>query len=133
MGKIFRGIIRTNTWPSEWSVEHAICLKKSKAPETESDVRLISLTASGSKWMEAFMIQWLDEAIGNKFDFSQYGGLKGHSTVHYLIELVNFILYNQDLANPKATLGIMYDFCKAFNNQDHNTLIIILSDMGTPG
>ena len=27
----------------------------------------------------------------------------------------------------------MYDFYKAFNRQDHNTLITILSDMGTPG
>ncbi len=27
----------------------------------------------------------------------------------------------------------MYDFEKAFNRQDHNTLITLLSDMGTPG
>ena len=45
---------------------------------------------------------------------------------------MNFILFNQDLKNPLATLSIMYDFSKAFNRQDHNTLITILSDMGTP-
>jgi hypothetical protein len=27
----------------------------------------------------------------------------------------------------------MYDFSKAFNRQEHNKLITILSDMGTPG
>ena len=66
-------------------------------------------------------------------DFSQYGGLKGQSTSHYLIDLVNFILFNQDLKKPQATLAILYDFSKAFNRQDHNILVTILSDMGTPG
>ena len=75
------------------------------------------------------MIKWLD----TKIDFSQYGGLKGQSTSHYLIDLINFVLFNQDLKNPHATLAIMYDFSKAFNRQDHNILITILSDMGTPG
>ena len=42
-------------------------------------------------------------------------------------------LNNQDLTNPHATLAIMWDFSKAFNRQEHNLLIIILSDMGTPG
>ena len=50
-----------------------------------------------------------------------------------MIDLVNFVLFNQDLRNPQATLAILYDFSKAFNRQDHNTLITILSDMGTPG
>jgi hypothetical protein len=47
--------------------------------------------------------------------------------------LVNSVLFNQDLRNPQATLALMIDFSKAFNRQDHNTLITILSDMGTPG
>ena len=29
--------------------------------------------------------------------------------------------------------AVMYDFYKAFNRQDHNTQITLLSDMGTPG
>ena len=134
VGKIFRGILRTYQWPRDWSVETAIALKKAKGqPDTESDTRLISLTAFWSKCMEGFIIQWLNEAIGHKIDISQYGALKGSSTANYLIDLVNFILYNQDLKNPQAILGIMYDFSKAFNRQDHNTLITILSDLGTPG
>ena len=83
--------------------------------------------------MESFVIKWLNEAIGHKIDLTQYGGFKGQSTSHYLIDLVNFVLYNQDLKNPHATLAVMYDFYKAFNRQDHNTLITLLSDMGTPG
>ena len=110
-----------------------MALKKMKVPATESDVRIISLTSFWSKCMESFVIKWLNEAIGHKIDVTQYGGLKGQSTSHYLIDLVNFVLYNQDFKNPHATLAIMYDFYKAFNRQDHNTLITLLSDMGTPG
>ena len=83
--------------------------------------------------MESFVIDWLHKSIGHKIDFTQYGGLKGQSTSHYLIDLVNFILFNQDLPNPQAILAIMYDFSKAFNRQEHNKLITLLSDLGTPG
>ena len=133
IGLVFRSIMEQNKWPSTWAVEHGIALKKVPVPATESDLRVISLTAFWSKCMEQFVIDWLYKEIGHKMDFSQYGGLKGHSTSHYMIDLINFVLYNQDLRNPLATLAIMYDFSKAFNRQDHNTLITILSDMGTPG
>ena len=130
---IFRSIMKTNKWPSKWAIEYGVPLKKKQIPETESDLRVISLSAFWSKCMESFLIDWLDKSIGHKIDFTQYGGLKGQSTSHYLIDLINFVLYNQDLPNPQATLAIMYDFEKALNRQDHNTLITILSDLGTPG
>ena len=63
---------------------------------------------------------------------NQFGGQKGNSITHYLIEFVDFILYNQDMTNPNAVLALMVDFSKAFNRQDHNILITTLSDMGCP-
>jgi hypothetical protein len=72
------------------------------------------------------------EYVGDKIDIKQFGGQKGNSITHYLIEFVNFILYNQDMTNPHAVLALMVDFSKAFNRQDHNILITILSDMGCP-
>ena len=108
-------------------------MKKVKVPATESDLRIISLTSFWSKCLESFVLDWLLKEIGHKIDVTQYGGLKGQSTNHYMIDLVNFVLYNQDMKNPNATLAIMYDFSKAFNRQEHNKLITILSDMGTPG
>ena len=133
MAELFRSIMKTNKWPDKWAVEHGLTLKKVKVPATESDVRIISLTSFWSKCMESFIIGWLDQEIGHLMDLTQYGGLKGSSVNHYLIDLVNFVLYNQDLSNPSATLAVLYDFEKAFNRQDHNTLITLLSDMGTPG
>ena len=65
-------------------------------------------------------------------DFRQYGGTKGNSISHYLIELINFILFNQDKKDPTAVIACLVDFSKAFNRQDHNILITKLSDLGVP-
>ena len=62
-----------------------------------------------------------------------YGGTKGNSITHYLIEFINFILSNQDDTAPIAILACMVDFAKAFNRIDHNILVTKLSDMGVPG
>ena len=71
--------------------------------------------------------------IGDKLDQKQFGGLKGNSISHYMIELINFIRYNQDYNLPVAILACAVDFSKAFNRQNHNILITTLSDMGVPG
>ena len=59
--------------------------------------------------------------------------MKGSSISHYLINFINFILFNQDLAVPQAVVAVMVDFSKAFNRINHNTIITILSRMGVPG
>ena len=37
------------------------------------------------------------------------------------------------MSNPRAVLAVMVDFKKAFNRQNHNKLVTLLSDMGVPG
>ena len=76
---------------------------------------------------------WLLKFIGQKMDFRQYGGMKGNSITHYIVEFINFILSNQESPEPTAILACMIDFSKAFNRQNHNVLIRKLSDMGVPG
>ena len=83
--------------------------------------------------MEKFVFNWLIASIGSKLDWNQFGGQKGNSVAHYLIEFINFVQYNQDLRNIQATLATFIDFSKAFNRQDHNVLITLLCDLGTPG
>ena len=82
---------------------------------------------------EHFVVIWLLKFLGDKIDFSQYGGTKGNSITHYLIEFINFIMFNQDSTAQIAILACMVDFSKAFNQQNHNTLVTKLSDMGCPG
>ena len=76
-----------NEYNSTW---HGIPLQKVKDPLNEDQLRIISLTAFLSKVLEKFFIEWLLFYIGDKIDWRQYGGQKGSSTAHYLIELINF-------------------------------------------
>ena len=76
---------------------------------------------------------WYCYHTKDKIDPGQYGGLPGNSITHYLIELINFILYNLDLQIPHAILLTMVDFSKAFNRIDHHKVIIILHEMNVPG
>ena len=71
--------------------------------------------------------------VSDKLDWGQYGGMKGSSITHYLVDFVNYILFNQDLRVPHAVLAAMVDFSKAFNRISHNVIITILSEMGVPG
>ena len=97
-------------------------------------MRNISLTADLSKDYENFLAEWLLPYIQNRIDPGQFGGLKGHSTSHYLISLYDFILSRTDSSNlPKAILVALIDFSKAFNRINHAKVIVRLSDWGVPG
>ena len=136
--KIFKSILKsakqgTAKWPASWRQEFGTPFQKIPNPQSEDDLRIISLTAFFSKVMEKFIVEWLMSFIGDQLDPKQFGGLKGNSISHYMIELINFILYNQDYNLPIAILACAIDFSKAFNRQNHNLLITKLSDMGVPG
>ena len=88
-------------------------LGKVTQPESEDDLRPISLTNFFSKVAENFVVTWLLEFIGDKLDFRQYGGIKGNSITHYIIEFINFVLSNQESTESTAKLACMVDFSKA--------------------
>ena len=131
--KIFKNILKTGEWPKTWRTEYGVPLQKQDNPANEDQLRIISLTSFFSKQFEKFVITWLLEYVGDQLDWGQYGGVRGSSISHYLVDFVNFILYNHDLAVPHAVLAAMVDFSKAFNRINHNTIITILSEMGVPG
>ena len=119
-------------WPAQWKVEYVTPIGKIPEPQSEDDLRPISCTNFFSKVAEHFVVDWLLEHIGDKIDFRQYGGSKGNSITHYIIELLNFILSNQEASEPTAALACLIDFSKAFNRQNHNVLVTKLCDMGAP-
>ena len=132
---IFQNILETGIWPKQWKIETGIPLKKTENPQNEDQIRVISLTPFFSKVLEKIVIQWLMDHIGEKIDQKQFGGKKGTATTHYLIELITFILYNQDIKQNQthAVITAMVDFSKAFNRIDHNLIISQLAEMGVPG
>ena len=106
--------MQTAVWPRNWKKEYITPIGKIPEPKCEDDLRPISLTPFFSKVTEHFVVMWLLDYIGHLIDFRQYGGLKGNSITHYLIEFINFILSNQENKEPTAILACMIDFSKAF-------------------
>ena len=130
---IFNNMFSTGEWPDHWKLEYVTPIGKVPKPKSENDLRPISLTPFFSKVAEHFVVDWILEFVSDKIDLSQYGGLKGHSTTHYIIEFLDFILNQQDSSAQIAVIACYIDFQKAFNRQDHNLLIQKLSDLNVPG
>ena len=131
--KIFQNMLASKQWPASWRIEHGVPLQKIQNPESESQLRIISLTSFFSKVFENLVIKWLLEYIGDQIDTKQFGGQRGNSITHYLIEFINFILYNQDMKDPHAVLALLVDYSQAFNRSNHHTMITTLSDKMAPG
>ena len=106
---------------------------KNFKPTELDELRLISLTKFISKTFEHFIFEWLLEIVGPQLDPGQFGGIKGNSTTHYLIHLVNFILANLENRAPTAVLAVITDFKKAFNRMSHLKVMIVMHEMGFPG
>ena len=130
---IFNNMFSTGEWPEHWKLEYVTPIGKVPKPKSEDDLRPISLTPFFSKVAEHFVVDWILQFVSDKIDLRQYGGLKGHSTTHYIIEFLDFILKQQDSSAQIAVVACYIDFQKAFNRQDHNLLIQKLSDLNVPG
>ena len=75
---------------------------------------------------EKIVVEWLLVFIGPKLDWGQYGGVKGCSISHLMVELLTFIHYNLDLRKRHGVTLTTIDYSKAFNRQDHNNFLNIL-------
>ena len=126
-------MFRSGEWPEHWKLEYVTPIVKVSKPESENDLRPISLTPFFSKVAEHFVVEWLLQYVADKIDVRQYGGLKGTSTTHYMVEFLDFILSQLDSPSQTAIVACYIDFSKAFNRQDHNLLIKKLSDLSVPG
>ena len=71
--------------------------EKISPAEDKSQARIIFCTNKMNTVLEKQVVRSVLKYIGKKLDPDQFGGLKGNSISHYLIEMTNFILYNQDL------------------------------------
>ena len=131
---IFNQIATSGLWPDHWKEGSAVPLKKVPDPKDESETRLIEITYYLSLQMEKIVLQWLLSFISEKLDRDQFGGAKGHSVAHYLIEIMNFVLYNQDLSEPASTILAAVDVHKGFNKVSHQkTITILATEMQVPG
>ena len=124
---IMNNIAKTGEWPKQFQMEWGVPVQKVSNAKDESEIRLISCTNKMNLILEKQVVSWLMKYVDKRLDPDQFGGKKGHSISHYLIEMTNFILYNQDLNEPHATIANFIDFKQGFNRCQHSIFIEILS------
>ena len=109
---IFNAIIRSQEWPIAWKREYVTVIPKKKLPESLGDLRNISCTLFFSKVFEKYVLQCAMEEVSLKTN--QFGGVKGCSTTHMIIELLQQMCENSE-DYRSATVLTAVDYSKAFN------------------
>ena len=109
---IYNCILTSYVWPLGWKREYVSTIPKKKLPSDFADLRNISCTLLFSKVFEAYVLQCAMEEITLKGN--QFGGVKGCSTTHMLIELMQEICSNAE-DYRSATIVTAIDYAKAFN------------------
>ena len=126
-------VAKSGQWPRQFKTEWGVVVRKEPNTATEKQVRIISCLNQMAKVLEKVILNCLMKYIKPYFDPEQMGGQKGHSISHYLVEVSNFILYNQDLKNPNAIFALFVDFSQGFNRVLFSRIIELLSKMRVPG
>ena len=96
----------------------------------ENDIRPISLTCTLSKLLESITGKWVLEAISSKIDPKQFGGIKGRSTSHALIDILHS--WHEALDKRNSVRAVFVDYAKAFDHVDHNLVMSKMSALNVP-
>lgn len=124
--RIFNAVFASGCWPSQWKEETTVVIPKVNNPESLAECRNISCTPFLSKVLESVLLEDLRKEI--PVDPLQYGGLKGSSVDHLLLDLLDEVHGALDVGRPAAVLSI--DFEKAFNRLNHQECLKQLRELG---
>ena len=109
---IYNCIITTLVWPVAWKREFVTVIPKKTIPESFADLRNISCTPLLSKIFERHLLARAQEEFSLKEN--QYGGVKGCSTTHMIVAILQEICENAEDYRC-ATVLTSIDYAKAFN------------------
>src|SRR5664279_4585470 len=108
---IFNMSLRTGHFPGIWKKANVIPIPKVKPPTSiESDLRPISLTPTVSKIFESIVGYRVLETTADKFDPKQFGAIKGRSTVHALVDILN--IWHSALDRGNSVRALFIDYAK---------------------
>ena len=128
---IFNASVREGNVPSMWKKADVLPMPKVHPPTCiESDIRPISLTPTVSKILESIIGNWILEIVDSQLDDHQFGGLKGRSTTHALVDMLHH--WNKALDDGHSMRILFIDYAKAFDHVDHNIVIQKLKSFGVP-
>ena len=126
---VFNKAIQTATWPEPWKVEYVTVLPKVRSPEGPNQCRNISCTNYLSKVLERVILGWAQENTNPKLN--QYGGQKGCSTAHFLMEMWDQI--TECLEDSRAaSVMTSIDYSKAYNRLEHKACLQSFARLGAP-
>jgi len=133
LGHIFNVSITTGLYPEKLKTSRVVPIYKCGEKTSCDNYRPISLVSSISKILEKIVANRLVEhLVSNDLLYEhQYGFLKGKSTEHNLLHLVNTI--GQAINDDKYCIGIFLDLKKAFDVVPHDILLKKLSKLGVNG
>ena len=117
---IFKSCYATGTWPALWSSETVTVIPKCTNPTNLSQLRNLSCTPLFSKVMESFLLEKI--RAQSPPGECQFGGIKGSSVDHFLIESWHSIFTALEDPNAAAAVASI-DFEKAFNRVCHHQCI----------
>ena len=112
VASIFNDIITSMVWPAAWKREYVTVIPKKSLPQSLADLRNISCTPLLSKIFEGYMLKRIKEETTLRCN--QFGGVKGCSTTHMVVGLLQEICENAE-DYRSATVLTAIDYSKAFN------------------
>ncbi len=123
LGHIFNVSITTGLYPDKLKTSRVVPIFKCGEKTSCDNYRPISLVSSISKILEKIVANRLvNHLVTNDLLYEhQYGFLKGKSTEHNLLHLVNTI--GQAINEDKYCIGIFLDLKKAFDVVPHDILL----------
>ena len=98
---IYNTSLRTASFPDRWKSATITPIPKVKVVSELGELRPISLTPDLGKVLEGMVAEMLLDDIRDNLDPKQYGNMKGKSTSHYLVYLIDFILKGLDSRHPE--------------------------------
>ena len=129
---IFNSSLREGFIPAMWKAANVVPLPKRNPPRLiEKDIRPISLTPIVSKVFESIVMTRVGRILEGKIDDNQFGGRAGSSTTDALVELLHHWYEATDTYGTHVRV-IFFDFAKAFDLINHETLLAKLDQNGIP-
>lgn len=125
---IFNLIIKSKTYPAAWKISRVIPLHKNGPKGVVSNYRPIAILSVFSKTFESIMYRSIYNQLRGWLCSEQHGFLPGRSTSTNLLNLTTFLASN--MTNKLQTDITYFDFKKAFDRVDNDTLLIKMAQAG---
>ena len=127
LADIFNTVTASSVWPIAWKKETVTVIPKKKIPQLFADLRNISCTPLFSKLYEGYVLTWALEEITLKNN--QFGGVKGCSTAHMVVSIINEMCENcEDYWSGTVLTAI--DYAKAFNRVSYQHCLMAFKEKG---